>query len=233
MLWSVAQVAMLWFDNPMTAIQRLSIRSFLHYGHEVTIFTYGQIDAPAGVNFADAGEIIERGKVFLSHDSFAAFSDVFRYRMLASTDYIWADADTVCLKDNWAFGEYLFAYQEPFKVTNNILGYPKDSNLARKLVEESVYEEGRSYDHLGPVLLTRLVSELGLGAQVLPQETFNPLHWTEYALPYQVDKTEQVLSKCQGAHAVSLSNYLLKYHNFDRENFPQGSAIAYWNELFK
>lgn len=229
----MAQVAMLWFGNPMTGIQRLSIRSFLHFDHEVTIFTYGSIEAPDGVKFADASEFLPKSSLFLSHDSYAAFSDVFRYRMLAATDYIWADADTICLKPDWDFGEYLFAYQEPFKVTNNILSYPKDSNLARKLIEESIYEEGKAYDNLGPVLLTRLVAELGLGGYVLPQETFNPLHWTEYALPYQVDKTEQVLSKCEGAHAVSLSNYLLKFYGYDRENFPQGSAIAYWNELFK
>jgi hypothetical protein len=45
--------------------------------------------------------------------------------------------------------------------------------------------------------------------------------------------TLDVLRKVQGSHAVSLSNYLLKYHGFDRDNFPPGSAIALWDETFR
>lgn len=229
----MAQVAMLWFHNPMTAIQRLSIRSFLHYGHEVTIFTYGQIDAPKGVKFADANEILGEDKIFLSHDSYAAFSDVFRYKMLAETDYLWVDADTICLRDDWDFGDYVFGYQEPFKVTNNVLGYPKDSVLAKRLTNEAQYEEGREYDALGPVLLTRIIAELGLGGYVQDQAVFNPLHWTEYALPYDAERFHYALGRIQGAHAVSLSNYLLKYHGFNREQFPQGCLLAFWDEILR
>lgn len=229
----MAQIAMLWFHNPMTGVQRLSIRSFLHHGHDVTIFTYGAIEAPDGVKFADAGEIISEDKIFKSHDSFAAFSDVFRYRLLAQTDFIWADADTVCLRPDWNFDEYLFSFQEPFKVTNNVLGYPQDSQLAKRLVDECVYQEGKAYDELGPILLTRLVAELGLGGYVLPTQTFNPLHWTHYSAPFNETLTLDVLRKTQNSHAVSLSNYLLKYHNIDRDNFPEGSAIALWDEMFK
>ena len=229
----MAKIAMLWFHNPMTGVQRLSIRSFLHHGHDVTIFTYGAIEAPDGVSFADAGEIISEDKIFKSHDSFAAFSDVFRYRLLAQTDYIWADADTVCLRPDWDFNEYLFSFQEPFKVTNNVLGYPQGSQLAKRLVDECVYQEGKAYDELGPVLLTRLVAELGLGGYVLPSETFNPLHWTHYSAPFNEALTADVFRKCEGSHAVSLSNYLLKYHGFDRDNFPPGSAIALWDETFR
>ena len=229
----MAQVAMLWFHNPMTAIQRLSIRSFLHYGHEVTIFTYGQIDAPKGVKFADANEILGEDKIFLSHDSYAAFSDVFRYKMLAETDYLWVDADTICLRDDWDFGDYVFGYQEPFKVTNNVLGYPKDSVLAKRLIDEAQYEEGREYDALGPVLLTRIIAELGLGGYVQDQTVFNPLHWTEYALPYDAQRFHYALRRIKGAHAVSLSNYLLKYHGFNREQFPKGSLLAFWDEILR
>jgi hypothetical protein len=217
----MAKIAMLWFHNPMTGVQRLSIRSFLHHGHDVTIFTYGAIEAPDGVSFADAGEIISEDKIFKSHDSFAAFSDVFRYRLLAQTDFIWADADTVCLRPDWNFNEYLFSFQEPFKVTNNVLGYPQGSQLAKRLVDECVYQEGKAYE------------ELGLGGYVLPSETFNPLHWTHYSAPFNEALTADVFRKCEGSHAVSLSNYLLKYHGFDRDNFPPGSAIALWNETFR
>lgn len=229
----MADIAMLWFHNPMTAIQRLSIRSFLHHGHSVTLFTYGQIDAPKGVTFRDAGEFIPEDEIFLAYDSYAAFSDIFRYKMLANTDYIWADADTVCLKPDWNFGDYIISLQEPGKLTNNVLSYPQDCQLAQRLVQEAVYVDNRIYDHLGPVLLTRVVSELGLEDKVLPEQTFNPIHWQDFYQTYDPSQCQSVLDKCQNSHAVSLSNYMLKYHNLDRDNFPAGSAVAYWDALFK
>jgi len=229
----MAKIAMLWFHNPMTGVQRLSIRSFLHHGHEVTVFTYGAIDAPDGVKFADAGEIISEDKIFKSHDSFAAFSDVFRYRLLSQADFLWADADTICLRSDWNFDNYVFSFQEPFKVTNNVLGYPQGSQLAKRLVDECVYQEGKAYDELGPILLTRLVSELGLGGYVLSSQTFNPLHWTEFQVPFNPSLCENVLARCQDSHAVSLSNYLLKYHGIDRDNFVPGSAVAQWDQTFR
>lgn len=224
---------MLWVGSQLSGVQRLSIRSFLHYGHEVTLFTYGGIEAPDGCQVADANEVLTEDKIFQSHNTFAAFSDVFRYKMLAETDYLWIDADTICLRSDWNFGEYVFGYQEPFKVTNNVLGYPKDSLLAKRLVDEAQYQEGREYDALGPVLLTRIIAELGLGAYVEPEQSFNPIHWTEFALPFNPEKFNYALERIRGAYAVGLANYLLKYHNFNRDKFPEGSLLEFWNQTFK
>lgn len=229
----MAQVAMLWFHNPMTEIQRLSIRSFLHHGHDVILYTYGAIEAPDGVIFKDASEFIPEDEIFLAYESYAAFSDIFRYKMLAKTDYIWVDADTVCLRPDWNFGDYILSLQEPFKVTNNVLSYPQNSQLAKKLVEEAVYVDNKIYDYLGPVLITRLVSELGLGDKVLPEHTFNPIYWQNFYDTYDPAKCDLVLNRCKNSHAVSLSNFMLKFHNVDRDNFPAGSAVAYWDQLFK
>ena len=229
----MASIAMLWFHNPLTAIQRLSMRSFLHYGHSVTLYTYGEFEAVDGVILADANEFIKEEEIFIAYDSYASFADIFRYRMLAGTEHIWADADTVCLRPDWDFGNYVLSFQEPFKVTNNVIGYPQDSLLAKKLVDEAVYVDNRIYDYLGPVLVTRLVSELGLGAKVLPEQTFNPIYWQNFYDTYDPQKRELVLSQCKNSYAVSLSNYMLKIRNLDRDNFPVGSAVAYWDKLFK
>lgn len=224
---------MFWYGQPLTGIQRLSMRSFLHFGHDVTLFVYQNVQAPDGVLIRDANEILPKEQLFVSHDTYAAFSDVFRYELLTKEAFIWADADTVCLKPNWDFGEYIFGFQEPFKLGNAILGYPQDSMLAKSLKSEGIYQEGKTYDAIGPVLLTRLVSELGLGNKVQPQHIFNPIDWTQFGVTYDPANLDYVLRKCQDSYTVSLSNYLLKYHNFDRDNFPAGSAVAYWDELFK
>jgi mannosyltransferase OCH1-like enzyme len=229
----MASIAMLWFHNPLTAIQRLSMRSFQHHGHSVTLYTYGDFKAVDGVILADANEFIKEEEIFTAYDSYAAFADIFRYRMLAGTEHIWADADTVCLRPDWNFGEYVLSYQEPNKVSNNVIGYPQDCPLADKLIQEAVFQENKIYDHLGPILVTRLVKELGLKDKVLPEYVFNPIYWRDFRDTYDPSKLDQVLAKCQGSHAVSLSNYMLKYHNLDRENFPAGSAVAYWDKLFK
>ena len=229
----MAKIAMLWVGSPLTGVQRLSMRSFIHHGHRVSLYTYNSLEAPDGVELLDAGEILPKEALFQSHGSFAAFSDVFRYNLLTQSDVIWADADTLCLRDDWNFQEYLFAYQEPYKVTNNILAYPKESLLAQKLKENAIYEQGKAFDELGPKLLTATIAELGLGNYVLPEYTFNPLHWTQYSITYKPEMRDEVLLKCKNSHAVGLSNYLLAYHKFNRDEFPKGSALDYWNELFR
>lgn len=229
----MTQVAMLWVGSELSGIQQLSMRSFLYHGHSVTLFVYDPIKAPDGVEIMDGSLIMPREAIFQSHETFSAFSDVFRYQLLAVSNYLWADADTICLRPDWNFDEYVFSYGEPYKLTNSVLSYPQESLLAKTLQEEAIFQEGKAYDELGPVLLTKVVAELGLGGYALPQDTFNPIDWSDYSWVYTPEITEAVLKKCSNSHAVALYNYLLKYHNFDRDNFPEGSALDYWNKTFR
>jgi len=228
----MANVSMMWVGNPLTEVQRLSMRSFLHHGHDVTLYLYDDRQVPDGVRVADANGIVPESAVFLSHDTFAAFSDLFRYRLLRQTDTIWVDADTLCLRPDWEFGDYIFGLQEPNKVNNSVLGYPSDSSLAHLLKSRAVYQETNVFDALGPILLTSVLDELEMRHLAQPTEVFSPIPWSEFYLMWEPEAMPAVMDTSEESHAVSLWNYMLGFHKYPRDAFPDGSAMAYWSKRF-
>jgi hypothetical protein len=228
----MAEVSMMWVGNPLTEIQRLSMRSFLHHGHDVTLYLYDDRQVPDGVRVADANGVMPESEVFTSHDTFAAFSDVFRYRLLRQTDTIWVDADTLCLRPDWDFGDYTFGLQEPDKVASCVLGYPPDSSLAHLLKSRSIYHSANIFDALGPVLVTSVLNELEMTHLAQPMEVFSPILWSDFDVMWREQCTEKVLKACKDSHAVSLWNFMLTHNNYPRDAFPKGSAMAHWAEKF-
>lgn len=223
---------MMWVGNPLTEVQRLSMRSFLHHGFDVVLYAYDELDPPAGVTVRDANAIVPDTDIFASHETFAAFADVFRYRLLQTTETMWMDADTLCLRSDWDFGDYVFGLQEPGKVTNGVLAYPKDSSLAKMMVTRSVYHEGHAFDSLGPILLTSCLHELEMTHLAQPPEVFSPIAWFDFDVMWQPQAMPKVLDDCEESHAVSLWNYMLGFHKYPRNYFPEGSAMAYWASKF-
>jgi hypothetical protein len=228
----MAEVSMMWVGNPLTQVQRLSMRSFLHHGHDVILYTYEDLDPPAGVTVRDANTIVSDSDIFLSHDTYSAFSDVFRYRLLKQQQTIWVDADTLCLRSDWDFGDYIFGLQEPGKVASCVLGYPSDSSLAHLLKSRSIYHSANIFDALGPVLVTSVLDELEMTHLAQPMEVFSPILWLDFDVMWREQFTEKVLEACKDSHAVSLWNFMLTRNNYPRNDFPQGSAMAHWEKMF-
>ena len=96
-------VRALWHGSPLSVFEELSLRSFLHFGHAVELYTYEEVEGPPGVRVCDANAILPEADVFAyasgpAKGSFASFSNLFRFKMLAEHGGIWSDADMLCLK---------------------------------------------------------------------------------------------------------------------------------------
>ena len=97
-------VKTLWIGDSLELFEQLSLKSFLSCGHDVEIFTYGEVEnIPAGANVRDANEIIPENEIFYYEDGkhrkgLGAFSNWFRYRMLNREGGIWVDTDIICLR---------------------------------------------------------------------------------------------------------------------------------------
>lgn len=92
-------VHLLWIGGVLSRLERLCCSSFVRNGYEVKLWTYGPMSGvPPGVSVCDASEILPESRVFrYANGSFAGFSDLFRYAVLARQGGLWADADMVCL----------------------------------------------------------------------------------------------------------------------------------------
>src|SRR5260370_41461540 len=94
-------VQSLWIGRKLSAMERLSIASFLANGHEYHLYVYEEIEnTPKGTVLKAADEILPESMIFQykSHPSHAGFSNFFRYKILLSRGGRWGVTDGVVLR---------------------------------------------------------------------------------------------------------------------------------------
>ena len=91
----------LWIGPELSAMEQLSIASFLKNGHEYHLYVYKEMkNVPGGCVLRDANEILPGARVFQyqQYPSYAGFANFFRYKLLLERGGWWADTDVICLK---------------------------------------------------------------------------------------------------------------------------------------
>src|SRR5262249_17645765 len=102
----------LWIGAELSNLERISIQSFLDHGHQYHLYAYQDVaNVPAGAVLKDAKDIFPASLTFQYSDrkTYAAFSNVFRYRLLLERGGIWADTDVVSLRTLDLADEHVFA----------------------------------------------------------------------------------------------------------------------------
>ena len=183
-------VQSLWFGGTLPLLQRISIASFLTRGHEYHLYTYGTLKGvPPGAVLRDASEILPASEIFADRRStgFAAFADIFRYKLLSERGGWWVDMDFVCLRPFDFSAEYVFASEHtregaPPAVPNNaIMKAPAGAPCMKYAVDvcRSKDPDEIVWAELGPQLMADLIPRFSLEAAVVPPEVFCPIPWFE------------------------------------------------------
>lgn len=105
----------LWIGTKLSVMENLSISSFLQNGHPFHLYIYDNVQGvPEGVTLKDANNILHSDKIFKykDFDSYAGFSNIFRYKLLLEKGNYWVDTDIICLKPFLDNTEYVFASQK-------------------------------------------------------------------------------------------------------------------------
>jgi hypothetical protein len=184
----------LWIGGRLSAMQRLSIRSFLANGHEYHLYVYGDVaGVPPGTVLKDARQILPASAVFRNRDfdTFAAFSDFFRYRLLLENGGCWSDLDVVCLKRFDFQAEYVFSAQHcpdettTETVTTAVIKTPKGAAILDYAWKTCCSKDPLqlAWTEVGPDLLRDAVAKYGLSQYVRTAATFCPVPWYRW---YQV-----------------------------------------------
>src|SRR5258708_21072872 len=108
----VLAVQSLWIGDRLSAMEKLAIKSFLCQGQAFHLYVYQQPESiPEGTTVRDANEILPAASIFKysGHESYAGFSDYFRFKLLLERGGWWVDTDVVCLKPFRFPSEYVFA----------------------------------------------------------------------------------------------------------------------------
>lgn len=192
----------LWYGSTaLGQMERLSIRSFLHHGHDYHLYSYDEIsNLPKGALLKDARHIHPRYEPIRNRDGKvlgAAFSDLFRYKLLHDCGHYWADLDVVCIRP-FDFDDAVVLAAERHRsnvqlkvaidaqphigINCNVMRFP-----ARSAAMAFCYEQALSFDRrhlvfgeIGPELTTRCAVKFGLQKFIKPPATFNPVNYFDF-----------------------------------------------------
>ncbi len=229
----------LWVGARLSAMERLSIASFLHRKHKYNLYTYGPVEGlPAGAVLRDASEILPESMIFQyrAHPSYAGFSNYFRYKLLLERGGWWADTDTVCIRP-FNFSEpYVFSSQNggdgsvisaasPIKAPagSPALAYAWEFCRSRNPQE-------LAWGETGPYLVADMLRRFDLEGYRQPRDVFCPVgphDWQRLADP-QARWHFDVATR-----AVHLWNELWRRQGWDKDReYPPGCLFEVWKRAF-
>ena len=130
-------VATLWIGGELNWLHKLSLASFVHRGHRVTLY-YSEMDAapevPEGVETRPAEEVWDAEADGQKGAPPSMQSDIFRLHLLRKTDQIWIDADVLCYRP-LSPDPYHVGREHAGAVNGAVLNLPKDSPTLNLLLE--------------------------------------------------------------------------------------------------
>ena len=223
-----------WDGSPLSAIEQLSLTSFAAKGHTVELFSYGQPEGiPPGVTVRDAAEVLprdERTVTLLERRAYSKISDLLRYLLLIEPGRTWVDVDVILLADDVPSTPTLFAREDDIHVNGAVLRLEPDSDLHRRLLEETVgltSEELLSTPHgfPGPLRLTSVLDELDLKRLALPPKSLYPVASRDRWRLYDPREREWCDQTLYGATTLHLWNEFLRRAELKNKRPPRASWL--------
>ena len=164
----------------------MCLKSFLDCGHAFHLYTYSpQLEVPHGVEVRDAGELLDQSGYFTykkgrGAGSHAAFSNLFRYKLLADRGGWWVDTDIVCLSDEIPTFDEFFAFEKGDIVNGAVLFFHRADALMLECLDEALrIGDDPRWGEIGPRLVTRKAKENGRLKHAQPSATCYPVHHSE------------------------------------------------------
>ena len=217
-----------WHGAPLSPMHWACLGSFIEHGHHVRLFAYRDMAVPQGVTLEDARRIMNERELFEFENSFGAFSDIFRYRMLLDHGGWWVDTDVYCFADDIPDCRYAWARQDHDSINGAVLRFPAgDPNLEKiSLAAAKVGRNVKVWGQIGPTLLTKHLAGRRFDGHYGATGDFYPVHWLEPHLFWMRGADAEVMSKCAGAPFVHLWGSMFSYYGIDVDAAPpEGSFL--------
>ncbi len=218
----------LWVGDRLSAMERLSIKSFLGHGHEYHLYAYDEIkNIPSGTIIKDGNEILPENEIFTysfgeGKGSVSAFSNFFRYKLLYDKGGWWADTDMICVKPFDFESKYVFASESLDDgtdcVTSGIIKVPKGCESIKHAWEVccSKNRERLAWGEVGPRLVGEIVEKFFLTNFIQLPQTFCPLGykvWHEVLNP-NIDLLSKITKE---VYAIHLWNEMWRRSNVSKD----------------
>lgn len=234
----MADIASFWVGDPLTKIEKTCLSSFVANNHKMTLFVYDMdLEVPDGVIKENASQIIDKDRIFKVDNSYGPFADMFRYKMIKDTGYMWTDTDNICLRSDWDFPEYVFGEQggNHDLCANGIIKAPKDSDFINELVDISdKYDKTKIvWGEIGPQLLTATLKKYGLEAYRKPPQAFYPVDYWNWKYLWNIKYNDIVFEASKNSYTIQIWNQMLSRDGrYTKNNLPKGSIVDYFYKRY-
>ncbi|MCC6182151.1 MAG: hypothetical protein IT237_09970 [Bacteroidia bacterium] len=172
----------LWVKGQLSALELLTIKSFMHHGFHFVLWSYEKerLQIPENCEQRIASEIIAEEQVFYytnqnkfghGKGSYAGFSDVFRYKLLYEYGGIWTDMDMTCLQKFSIKSDYYFRFHATVGAVGNLMKCPKHAPIMQWCYEQSIQEvQADNTDWMLPIkILNKGIKQFGLKQYIFKQ----------------------------------------------------------------
>lgn len=122
----------LWIEGPLSNLERICLASMLKQGHDVTLYTYGEVtNIPKGVTVKSGEEVLPYDDSFRHSKtaSIALFSDYFRCMLLKKELGAWVDLDCFLLRSYELPSHGYLLGNEINTINCSVLHLPSDSKI--------------------------------------------------------------------------------------------------------
>ena len=235
----------LWVGGPLKKLQETCLASFVYYGHDITLWVYDlDLKVPTGVKKKDARELIPEENIFLVRETYAAFSDVFRYKMVDKFDMIWVDADTLCCSEDWNFfkDDILLSTENGVQkdyFVGGVLSLPTDSLITNYLVRKSekINPESVKWAEVGPILLSNAIKSFDYEHYAQPPNVLCMIEMQEAYKFWSRKHAREIILRTREEQTKSASLYngmltIFARQNINTNKIPMGSAMEYFYNKF-
>lgn len=217
----------LWIGQALGPMEQCSIRSFVRNGHPYHLFVYDTVDGiPPGTAIMDAAQILPKALLFANDpNTFAAVSDLFRYKLLYERGGYWADLDVVCLRPFSFTQEYVFTQELEKDGTigfgSCVIKTSAGSESMRACLEVCLARGSRDvrWGEFGPALLGKAITQLELTKHLVPYRVFCPIpYWTwDLLLRDDQEAQEAIRGRIGGdTRAIHLWNQMWRLGGADK-----------------
>jgi hypothetical protein len=201
--------------GPLSAMERLSIASFIANGHAYHLYSYDELEnVPRGAVLKDAREVLPADWLFLdSRGTYAGFSNAFRYKLLLDRGGWWVDTDMVCLRPLDFSNEYVFAREPDFTTIGSgairvptgsaVMRYAWDRVQAFRPRRRPFRRKRHPWGATGPALLGEAVEAHELSDRAMEPAVFNPVDWTAWEDVLKPDGVAQFGEETRTVHLWS------------------------------
>jgi Alpha 1,4-glycosyltransferase conserved region len=228
-----------WHGGALSPYEQFCLKSFVDCGHAVDLYTYDNgLVAPAGVRVCDAAEFINPDEVFVyqaegfGKGSPSAFSNFFRYTLLAEKGGWWIDTDVVCLTDRIPIVDEFFARQDADYVNCGIMYFEPRHPVMTQCREQTI-KLGRAvkWGDAGPHLLTQVLQERGSIDRALPASVCYPIHYSQALDLLRPSRTAALSAQVESSLFLHVWNSMLVFRGVKKTcRPPTGSLLRKWTD---